>query len=135
MRVLLLLALLLFPATVAAQDIGPVRPTAGASPTEVLNTDPNAGAGWFHCLLIDGMDFLDPANHFDCQAHDAVDNITDHTVIVVAGGGNVVVRAVTVNAAGIISEPSVNKKTVQDVPIGPTFVSDSAEVAGTEDIS
>ena len=135
MRVLLFsLAFLLLAGAASAQDIGPVRPTAGASPTQI-QADPTSltDGTWTQCLILDGADFLDPVQRFDCQPLDA-DGITDHVILVTPTGGDVVVRAVTVSATGVPSDPSANRKTVSSVPFSPSLVSDSAQVAGTEDI-
>jgi hypothetical protein len=123
-----------------AQDIGPVRPDVTLqSPTsmQALGTFVFDGT-WDNCLLIDGDDHLVAANRFECKPiTDAVGITIDHLVIVTSTGGNVVVRGVTVNAAGIPSEPSANTKTVLSIPFGPSLLSDSTEAQeaqGTEDL-
>ena len=139
MKVLLLaLAFALVATAAGAQDIGPVRPDAGASATRVQTTDPIANTSYTNCLVIeaDWPNWLDPAVHQDCQTWDP-DTITDHNIIVPRGGGDVVVRAVTVADTGLISNLSSNRKTVQDVPFGPTLLSDSTEATeatGMEDV-
>ena len=72
------------------------------------------------CLVLDGADHLDLLNHFACQSS-GPDLITDHDISVLNGSGDVVARAVSINDIGIISEPSVNKVTVRDVPFAPVL--------------
>jgi len=141
MKTLLLAAALLLVASVAnAQDIGPVRPDVTLqSPTSMQAQGTFIFDGtWTNCLIIDGADHLDPANHFECKPISDGGGITvDHLVIVTATGGNVSVRGVTVNAAGVPSEPSANRKTVLSIPFGPSLLSDSTEAQealGVEDI-
>lgn len=122
MKSAILALLLLTPALAAAQDNIVSRPSAGISPTQVQTTD--ARAGITNCLLLDGADYLDPANHFECVAVSvaSVNEVTNHTVTVVSGGGHVTVRAVSVLADGTIGSPSPNFKKVLDVPAQPRIV-------------
>ncbi len=139
-KLLLTAALVLFASSASAQDIGPVRPDVTLqSPTrmQALGTFIFDGS-WDNCLLIDGDDHLVAANLFECKPiTDAVGITIDHLVVVTSTGGNVRVRGVTVNAAGIPSEPSANTKTVLSIPFGPSLLSDSTEAQeaqGTEDL-
>lgn len=94
------------------------RPTTAVSPTRALaSSTPNIIST---CLVLCGDDHLDVATHFDCQSG-GPDLITDHTITVSNGAGNVCVRAVSLNDAGVMSEPSVNSKTVLDVPFAPAI--------------
>ena len=131
MRVLLVALALVVLATAAnAQDIGPVRPDVTLqSPTSMQAQGTFISDGsWTSCLILDGADHLDAANHFECKPiTDATGITVDHLVIVTSTGGNVVVRGVTVNAAGIVSEPSANRKTVLSIPFGPSLLSDTTE--------
>ncbi len=123
-----------------AQDIGPVRPDVQLqSPTSMQAQGTFVSDGsWSNCLVIDGTDHLVAANRFECKPITDTGGITiDHLVVVTSTGGNVVVRGVTVNAAGIPSEPSANTKTVLSIPFGPELLSDSTEAQeaqGTEDL-
>ena len=117
---LALVALAFVPFRSAAQVPADIveRPTAAISPTRAqASSSPNIVS---QCLVPCGADHLDAANHFDCQAA-GPDQITDHTVTVVNGSGNVCVRAVVVNDVGVVSEPSPNSKTVLDVPFAPSL--------------
>lgn len=128
--ILLAIALAFFAAPAFAQDIGPVRPDVQLqSPTSMQATGTFISDGsWTNCLILDGADHLDPATHFECKPITDGGGITiDHLVIVTSTGGNVVVRGITVNAAGVMSEPSANTKTVLSIPFGPSLLSDSAE--------
>ncbi len=140
MRTLILVAaLVLFASSAAAQDIGPVRPDVTLqSPTSMQAQGTFVFDGsWDNCLLLDGDDHLVAANRFECKPiTDAVGITVAHLVIVTSTGGNVVVRGVTVNAAGVPSEPSANTKTVLSIPFGPSLLSDSTEgqATGMEDV-
>ena len=141
MRTLLLaIALATFATTAVAQDIGPVRPDVTLqSPTSMQAQGTFISDGsWTNCLIIDGSDHLDAANHFECKPLSDAGGITiDHLVIVTSTGGNVSVRGITVNAAGVPSEPSANRKTVLSIPFGPSLLSDSTEAqeaSGMEDV-
>ena len=135
MRALLLAVVLALLATTAnAQDIGPVRPDA------VLQSAGDIGAtssfvsdgSWTNCYILDGDDPTVAANRFECKPIGDPSGITvAHLVIVTPTGGDVVVRGVTVNAAGLVSAPSLNKKTVQSIPFGPNLLSDSTEGQAT----
>lgn len=131
MRTLLLAIVFAFVATVAnAQDVGPVRPDVQLqSPTSMQAQGTFISDGsWTQCLILDGADHLDPSTHFECKPITDANGITiDHLVIVTSTGGNVVVRGITVNAAGVMSEPSANTKTVLSIPFGPSLLSDSTE--------
>ena len=142
MRTLLLaIALALFAAPAFAQDIGPVRPDVTLqSPTSMQAQGTFISDGtWSQCLILDGADHLDPSTHFECKPITDASGITiDHLVIVTSTGGNVTVRGITVNAAGVMSEPSANSKTVLSIPFGPSLLSDSTEAQealGVEDLS
>ena len=142
MKLLLLaVALALLATTANAQDIGPVRPDVTLqSPTSMqAQGDFIFDGSWTACLILDGADHLNAANHFECKPiTDASGITTDHLVIVTSTGGNVVVRGITVNAAGVMSEPSVNTKTVLSIPFGPSLLSDSTEAqapTGMEDVA
>ena len=141
MKVLLIaLAFALVATTASAQDVGPVRPDVSLqSPTSMQAQGTFISDGsWNACLILDGSDHLDQANHFECKPiTDATGITTDHLVLVTSTGGNVVVRGVTVNAAGVPSEPSANFKTVLSIPFGPSLLSDSTEAQealGVEDV-
>lgn len=141
MKVLLIaLAFALVATTANAQDIGPVRPDAVLqSPTSMQATGPFVFDGtWTNCLILDGGDPTDASQLFECKPiTDSVGVTLDHLVIVTPTGGDVVVRGVTVNAAGLASAPSLNKKTVQSIPFGPNLLSDSTEAqeaTGMEDV-
>ncbi len=131
MRTLLLAIVFAFIATAAnAQDVGPVRPDVQLqSPTSMQAQGTFISDGsWTQCLILDGADHLDPSTHFECRPITDASGITiDHLVIVTSTGGNVVVRGITVNAAGVMSEPSANTKTVLSIPFGPSLLSDSTE--------
>ena len=131
MRVLLVTLALVVLATAAnAQDIGPVRPDVTLqSPTSMQAQGTFISDGsWSQCLILDGADHLDPSTHFECKPITDASGITiDHLVIVTSTGGNVTVRGITVNAAGVMSEPSANTKTVLSIPFGPSLLSDSTE--------
>ena len=131
MRILLLAIIFAFVATLAnAQDIGPVRPDVTLqSPTSMQAQGTFISDGsWTQCLILDGADHLDPSTHFECKPITDASGITiDHLVIVTSTGGNVTVRGITVNAAGVMSEPSANTKTVLSIPFGPSLLSDSTE--------
>lgn len=135
MRVLILAAALVLLASSAyADDIGPVRPSAGAEPASAQATDPNAGPGWTQCLILDGDDVTVPANLFDCQPISSPGEVSAHTILVTNSDPPVVwVRAVTVNASGVASNPSEDRKGVENVPWAPT-ISDAALESGTEDL-
>ncbi len=94
------------------------RPTNRMSRTPVMSGDTSNIV--MTCLMLCGTDHLDPANHFDCMAT-GPDTVTNHTVFVPPGGGNVCVRAVNLNNATppIVSNPSPNKKTTWDIPVPP----------------
>ncbi len=114
----------------SAQDIGPVRPDVQLqSPTSMQAQGTFIFDGsWTGCLILDGADHLNPANHFECKPITDASGITiDHLIVVTSTGGNVVVRGITVNAAGVPSEPSANTKTVLSIPFGPSLLSDSTE--------
>ncbi len=131
---LLALALAMFATTASADDIGPVRPSAGAEPASVLGTDPNAGPGWTHCLILDGDDVTNPANWLDCQPISGPGEVSAHTILVTNTDPPVVwVRAITVNASGVASNPSEDRKGVENVPWAPG-ISDAALDPGTEDL-
>lgn len=139
MRALLLaIVFAMFATTAMAQDIGPVRPDVTLqSPTsmQALGTFISDGS-WTQCLIIDGTDHLNAANHFECKPITDAGGITvDHLVIVTSTGGNVAVRGITVNAAGIPSEPSANMKTVLSIPFGPAILSDSSTSSGMEEVA
>ncbi len=126
----LAVAFALFAATVNAQDIGPVRPDAVLqSAGDIQATDAFVSDGsWENCYILDGTDPTVVANRFECKPIGDPSGITvAHLVIVTPTGGDVVVRGVTVNAAGLVSAPSINKKTVQSIPFGPNLLSDSTE--------
>lgn len=131
MRTLLLAIVFALATTVAnAQDIGPVRPDVTLqSPTSMQAQGTFISDGsWSQCLILDGADHLDPSTHFECKPlTDAAGITVDHLVIVTSTGGNVTVRGITVNAAGVMSEPSANSKTVLSIPFGPSLLSDSTE--------
>ena len=131
MRTLLLAIVFAFVATIAnAQDIGPVRPDVTLqSPTSMQAQGTFVSDGsWTQCLILDGADHLDPSTHFECKPlTDAAGITVDHLVIVTSTGGNVTVRGITVNATGVMSEPSANSKTVLSIPFGPSLLSDSTE--------
>ena len=132
MRILLLTVALALVASVAsAQDIGPVRPDVSLqSPTEMQAQGTFVSDGsWTQCLIVDGADHLNAASHFECKPITLATGITsDHLVIVTSDGGDVVVRGVTVNASGTVSEPSSNKKTVLSIPFAPNLLSDGPEL-------
>jgi hypothetical protein len=141
MRALLLaFVFALFATAASAQDIGPVRPDVTLqSPTSMQAQGTFISDGsWSNCLILDGADHLDASTHFECLPITLATGITvDHLVIVTSTGGNVVVRGVTVNATGVMSEPSANTKTVLSIPFGPSLLSDSIEATealGTEDV-
>ncbi len=141
MKVLLIALAFALVATMAnAQDIGPVRPDVTLqSPTSMQAQGTFIFDGsWDNCLLIDGDDHLVAVNRFECKPiTDAAGITVAHLVIVTSTGGNVVVRGVTVNAAGVPSEPSANTKTVLSIPFGPSLLSDSTEAqeaTGMEDV-
>ncbi len=118
----------------AAQDIGPVRPDAVLqSAGDIQATDSFLSDGsWENCYILDGTDPTVVANRFECKPIGDPSGITvAHLVIVTPTGGDVVVRGVTVNAAGLVSAPSINKKTVQSIPFGPNLLSDSTEGQAT----
>ena len=141
MRALLLaFVFALFATAASAQDIGPVRPDVTLqSPTSMQAQGTFISDGsWSQCLILDGADHLDPSTHFECKPLTDASGITvDHLVIVTSTGGNVRVRGITVNAAGVMSEPSANAKTVLSIPFGPSLLSDSTEAqeaTGMEDV-
>lgn len=114
----------------SAQDIGPVRPDVTLqSPTSMQAQGGFIFDGsWSNWLIQDGADHLDASTWFaEKPITDATGITIDHIVLVTSTGGNVVVRGITVNAAGIPSEPSSNTKTVLSIPFGPSLLSDSAE--------
>ncbi len=84
------------------------------------------GADLSTCLVLDGVDHLDPANHFDCVPATTGD-VTDHTILVPEGQGNVKAWAVTVRTPAVgpvsVSLRSPNSKTVEDVPAAPQILS------------
>ena len=116
-----------------AQDIGPVRPDAvlqSAGDIQATTSFVSDGT-WENCYILDGDDPTVVANRFECKPIGDPSGITvAHLVIVTPTGGDVVVRGVTVNAAGLVSAPSINKKTVQSIPFGPNLLSDSTEAQG-----
>ncbi len=126
-RSVLAILILLAPALAAAQDFT-VRPDpVGISATRAQT---NAlGADLSTCLVLDDpsdpLFYLDTANHFDCVAA-TTGGVTDHTVLVPEGGGNVTVWAVTVRQpAGVqpsVSDKSPFSKTVEDVPAAPLIL-------------
>lgn len=126
------------PVVAQAQDIGPVRPDVqlqSAGRMQAVGTFVSDGS-WQNCYILDGAGHLDSTNWFACKAITDVGGITlDHLVIVTPTGGNVAVRGITVNASGVPSEPSSMTKTVLSIPFGPALLSDSAAVAGTEDLA
>lgn len=74
------------------------------------------------CVFIDGTDYLDEANHVDCQPVDG-SLIAAGTTTIPMGSGDQTYRAVSVIRSGtsvVISEPSANTHTVQDLPLPPT---------------
>lgn len=74
------------------------------------------------CVFVDGTDYLDEGNHVDCQPVDG-SLIAAGTTTIPMGAGNQVYRAVSVIRSGasvVISEPSENTHTVQDLPLPPT---------------
>ncbi len=114
----LALLALLVPGLAFAQADIIERPTTAISPSRAqASASPNITST---CLIFCGDDHLDVATHFDCQTA-GPDVITDHTITVTNGSGNVCVRAVSLNNAGVMSEPSVNSKTVLDVPFAPAI--------------
>ncbi len=133
MRILLLaIAFALVASVASAQDIGPVRPDVSLqSPTSMQAQGTFLFDGsWTGCLIFDGADHLNAANHFECKPITLATGITsDHLVIVTADGGDVVVRGLTVNAAGTPSEPSPNTKTVLSIPFAPNLLSGDNELA------
>ena len=135
MRTLLLaVALAMLATTANAQDIGPVRPDAvlqSAGDIQATSSFVSDGS-WTNCYILDGDDPTIAANRFECKPIGDPTGITvAHLVIVTPTGGDVVVRGVTVNAAGLVSAPSLNKKTVQSIPFGPNLLSDSTEGQAT----
>jgi len=132
-----LLLLLVFASSAWAQDLGPERPNAqGQAPSSVQATDafPTDGS-WSNWLIQDGANHLDPTNWFEEKPILNADGITtDHLTLVTSMGGDVVVRAITVNAAGVPSEPSVKYKTVQSIPGTPNLVSDTAQASGMGEV-
>lgn len=135
------LAIALMAGAASAQDIGPVRPDVTLqSPTSMQAQGTFISDGsWTNCLILDGADHLDASTHFECKALNDPGGITiDHIVVVTSTGGNVSVRGITVNAAGVPSEPSANRKTVLSIPFGPSLLSDSTEAQeaqGTEELA
>jgi hypothetical protein len=94
------------------------RPTTALSTSKVqASASPNIDST---CLVLCGSDHLDPVNHFDCQPS-SPDAITTHTVTLVNGTGNICIRAVVLNSALVVSEPSPNQKTILDVPFAPAI--------------
>jgi hypothetical protein len=73
------------------------------------------------CLIVCGADYLDFTTHFSCSAS-TPDEITLHPVTVTAGSGGVCVRGVVLTSAGVVSEPSLNKATILDVPLPPALL-------------
>lgn len=105
----------LLPAVALGASDFTVRPTQGASPTKaVAGSSANTASV---CLVPCGADFLDPSSHFDCKPS-GPNAVTDHTVTVNLGQGNVCVRAVAISDQGVVSDPS-NSKTVQDTGTPP----------------
>ncbi len=135
MRALVLAAALVLLASSAyADDIGPVRPSAGAEPASAEATDPNVAAGWTQCLIRDGDDVTVPANRFDCKSITTPGEISPHTILVSNSDPPIVwVRAVTCNASDVCSNASADRKGVENVPWAPN-ISDSALDPGTEDL-
>ena len=141
MRTLLLaIVFAMFATTAMAQDIGPVRPDAvlqSAGDIQATSSFVSDGT-WENCYILDGDDPTVVANRFECKPIGDPSGITvAHLVIVTPTGGDVAVRGVTVNAAGLVSAPSINKKTVQSIPFGPNLLSDSTEAqeaSGMEDV-
>ena len=95
------------------------------------------GADLTTCLVLDvpgdPLHHLNPLNHFACVAATS-GVITDHTILVPEGGGNVKVWAVTVRTplvgATSISDRSPNSKTVEDVPAPPEVISGHPRLIG-----
>lgn len=118
MRALIItLALCCLPSLAAAQADIIARPSQ--SPTRVQTVA--LGTGMATCLVFDGADHLNVSNHFECQPS-SEGSVTDHTITIIEGDGDVTVRAVTVRA-GVVSDPSPNFKRVQDVPPAPVLLS------------
>ncbi len=85
---------------------------AGRSPTQM-------------CLIVNGADHLDPSNHISCVPIAGLGEIGQMTVSNPLGAGNTEYRAVVTLTDGtglVISEPSANKATVQDLPLPPVVV-------------
>ena len=137
---LLAITFAMFATTAMAQDIGPVRPDVTLqSPTSMQAQGTFIFDGsWSNWLIQDGANHLDPATWFaEKPITDGTGITIDHIVLVTSTGGNVVVRGITVNAAGVPSEPSANTKTVLSIPFGPSLLSDSTEAqeaSGMEDV-
>ena len=131
MKLVTALAVLLAATAAQAQDDIHVRPDpVGISATRAQT---NAlGADLTTCLVLDGVDHLNPVNHFDCVSA-TTGAVTDHTILVPEGQGNVKAWAVTVRTppAGpsSVSARSPNSKTVEDVPAAPEILSGHPELA------
>jgi hypothetical protein len=74
------------------------------------------------CLVEEGADYMNPATHQVCEAVSSLSEIALGGITTPMGSGDKVYRCVAVSSTGVVSEPSANTLTVQDIPLPPSVI-------------